>query len=227
MLGPTRKARTTPLAWPLALAGVVAISCSSARVRPPSGDDSENTASGDAARPDASADADVGSDAGGIASATSGDPGAGGVTTPVDASGKQCECKVTPDASAAPPPPPPSASTSAPAAPTGKPVSIELLDPTFTSGDVKTAKASIEKLTKKLSACVDDNGGLTGDRGHVVVQFLVRAGGVAEGVDVLDAKGVSPAAKKCVRELVQKRSVGTPSSDPVGVQIKLVLSPRS
>jgi hypothetical protein len=121
-----------------------------------------------------------------------------------------------------------SASASASAAPVkGKKVKIELTDPKFTTGDVKKAKASVEKQLKKLKACIDDNNGLVEATGTVDVQFLVRAAGVAEGVEVLKAQGIGDAAKKCIAETLKKKSIGTPSEDPVGVTITLKLTPAS
>ena len=55
----------------------------------------------------------------------------------------------------------------------------------------------------------------------------MRAAGVAEGVDVLKVKGVSDDVKRCVRDAVQKKSIGTPSSDPVGVTVTIRLTPES
>ncbi|NUP06639.1 MAG: hypothetical protein HOW73_11345 [Polyangiaceae bacterium] len=109
----------------------------------------------------------------------------------------------------------------------GKPVSIEIGDPKFTSGDIPKAKGSLEKLSKKLKACVDDNGGLTEKRGEIELQFLVRASGNAEGVEILKAKGIGADAKKCVQALLKKKSIGTPSEDPIGVTFVLKLTPAS
>lgn len=131
---------------------------------------------------------------------------------------------VTPSASV----PTTTASASASAAPVkGKKVKIELTDPKFTTGDVKKAKASVEKQLKKLKACIDDNGGLADATGVVDVQFLVRAAGVAEGVEVLKAQGIRDEAKKCIVEALKKKTIGTPSEDPVGVTITLKLTPAS
>ncbi|MBK8936963.1 MAG: hypothetical protein IPM79_04795 [Polyangiaceae bacterium] len=115
-----------------------------------------------------------------------------------------------------------SASVQAPAA--GKPARVEVGDPKFTTGDVPKAKASLEKLSKKLKACVDEHGGLTGASGELELQFLVRAAGIAEGVEVLRAKGIADDAKKCVRDLMKKKAIGTPSEDPVGVTVVLKLT---
>ncbi|NUO48377.1 MAG: hypothetical protein HOV80_05925, partial [Polyangiaceae bacterium] len=86
-------------------------------------------------------------------------------------------------------------------------------------------QAALEKLSKKLKTCIDDAGGLTGASGSLEVQFLVRAAGVAEGVDIVKAKGVSDAAKKCIVSALQKKTIGTPSTDPVGVTVTFKLTP--
>lgn len=119
------------------------------------------------------------------------------------------------------------ATASANAAPAGKPVTVTVGEPKFTSGDIPKAQGSLEKLAKKVKACVDDNGGLLQTKGQIELQFLVRAGGVAEGVDILEAKGVTAEASRCVRDLVKKKSIGTPSEDPIGVTVVLELSPTS
>jgi hypothetical protein len=166
----------------------------------------------DASAPEASAPGDVAAPV-----APSAAPGAASASA-----------KATPSASAAPtasgssPPVAPTAS----AAPAPRPVTITIADPKFTSGEAPKAKAAFEKLRGKLEKCVDDHGGLSGESGEIVVQFLVRLEGIAEGVDVLRAKGVSPDAKNCVRDLIKKRSVGAPTSDPTGVELTLTLAPR-
>ncbi len=129
-------------------------------------------------------------------------------------------------ASAAQPEASASASASASAAPAaGVPVAIEITEPKFTSGDVPKAFAALEKQNKKLKACIDDAGGLSGATGSIELQFLVRAAGVAEGVDVVKMKGVPDAAKKCLIAALQKKTIGTPSTDPVGVNVVLKLTP--
>jgi hypothetical protein len=127
-------------------------------------------------------------------------------------------------AASAPDPGPGAAASAAPAV--GRPVELEVGEPRFTSGDVPKAKAALERLAKKLEACVDEAGGISGDKAELEVQFLVRAAGVAEGVDVIRATGVPAAAKKCVTGRLQEASIGTPSSDPVGVTVVLQLVPR-
>jgi hypothetical protein len=99
-------------------------------------------------------------------------------------------------------------------------------EPRYTAGEVPKAKSSLEKLAPKVCACVDDHGGLSASTAaSLELQFLVTSRGVAEGVDVRKAKGLEPEAVKCIRDLLQRRGVGTPSTDPVGVTVELRFFP--
>ena len=100
---------------------------------------------------------------------------------------------------------------------------LEPSDPEFSNGEVPKAGGALAKLSPKLEACVNDNGGLLAPQGHVKIQFLVRLSAIAEGASVLEAKGISPAAKRCLVDAIQRRSVGTPTADPVGVTVTLSL----
>jgi hypothetical protein len=93
--------------------------------------------------------------------------------------------------------------------------------PSFEGGEVPKAAGALDRLRSKLAKCIDDHGGLSARTTSVKVQFLVRAEGRAEGVDVLEAKALSADAKRCVRDTLQRTKVGTPSSDPVGVTVVL------
>lgn len=117
-----------------------------------------------------------------------------------------------------------SAAASSTVAAAGSPVSIEVGEPRFTSGDVANARTALERLSKKFKACIDDNGGLTGARGELELSFLVRAAGKAEGADVAKVKGIGDAAKKCVQDALKKKAIGTPSDDPIGVTVVLKLT---
>jgi hypothetical protein len=50
------------------------------------------------------------------------------------------------------------------------------------------------------------------------VEFLVRARGKAEGVEV-KPQGAPQAAAQCVRALLKNRTIGIPSADPTGVTV--------
>ncbi len=111
------------------------------------------------------------------------------------------------------------------AAPAKRPLVVTVGDPAFENGEVAKAKGSLERHRAKLGRCVEENGGIRGSRGSLEVQFLVRAAGIAEGVDVLEAKAIGAEAKRCVRDALQRTRVGTPSSDPVGVTVMLDFVP--
>lgn len=140
---------------------------------------------------------------------------------------------------AAPPSAPPSGmATAAPtAAPTpttapttAKPAASKFMatatfdDPKFEGGEIADVKETLEKLKKKAEKCVDDGGGV-GEKGATIkIQFLVRAKGIAEGIDVLDASGLDEKPGKCVRDVFKKKTIGTPSSDPVGVTFTITFT---
>ena len=105
----------------------------------------------------------------------------------------------------------------------GPPPVVEIKPATFVNGDVPNVDKKLQKLSEGIAKCVADAGGLGAASGTVKLQFLVRARGKAEGVEILSAKGVSAAAQECVRLLLKNRSVGTPSSDPVGVNVTISL----
>jgi hypothetical protein len=104
---------------------------------------------------------------------------------------------------------------------------VEVKAPTFESGDVPGAEKALTKVADGIGKCVADNGGLTRATGTLKIQFLVRARGRAEGVEVLSSQGISPEAAACVRQLLKNRNVGHPSSDPVGVTFVLNFKPSA
>jgi outer membrane biosynthesis protein TonB len=81
------------------------------------------------------------------------------------------------------------------------------------------------RITDEIGRCIAKNGGLTRSSGTIKIQFLVRARGRAEGVEVLSSQGVSAEASTCVRQLLKNRTVGHPTSDPVGVTVVLTFKP--
>ena len=96
---------------------------------------------------------------------------------------------------------------------------VEVSPPKFENGEVPRAEKFLGSATADIAKCIADNGGLTAATGSLKVQFLVRARGRAEGVEVLGAKGIS----SCVRLLLKNKAVGAPTSDPVGVTVTLTL----
>ncbi len=99
------------------------------------------------------------------------------------------------------------------------PASASFEDPSFDGGDVAKAKASIEKLKKGVEKCINAEGGVSKDGATIKIQFLVRTQGIAEGADIVDAKGIGDTARKCVRDAFKKKKIGPPSADPVGVTV--------
>jgi hypothetical protein len=110
-------------------------------------------------------------------------------------------------------------STTAPRA--SAPPEVEVKAPAFESGEVPRAEKALVKLANDIGKCVGDNGGLSRATGTMKVQFLVRARGRAEGVEVLSSQGVSAEAASCVRLLLKNRTIGHPTADPVGVTVVL------
>jgi hypothetical protein len=104
---------------------------------------------------------------------------------------------------------------------------VEVKPPTFESGDVPGAEKALTKVADSIGRCIADNGGLSKATGTLKIQFLVRARGRAEGVEVLSSQGISPEAAACVRQFLKNRNVGHPSSDPVGVTVVLSFKPPS
>lgn len=118
------------------------------------------------------------------------------------------------------PVPAPVAPVPAPAVPL-EPPALEIKSPKFENGEVPAAEKALNKISKEISLCVAENGGLEKASGTLKVQFLVRARGRAEGVEVLSAQGVPEGAGACVQKLLKNRSVGHPTADPVGVTVVL------
>src|SRR5262249_39150261 len=97
---------------------------------------------------------------------------------------------------AAPPPPQP---------PQPGPVPlVEMKTPKFENGDVPKAEKALSatKVLDAIAKCVSDAGGLTAKTGTLKVEFLVRAQGKAEGVEVTPT-GVPQEGAKCVRSLLK------------------------
>jgi hypothetical protein len=128
-----------------------------------------------------------------------------------------------PSADNKPPPDKPPADKPAPDKTAAALPVVEVGAPKFENGQVPKAEKTLNGAADAIARCVADHGGLQGAAGSLKVQFLVRARGRAEGVEVLSAKGVSAEAAQCVRLLLKNKAVGAPSSDPVGVTVVLSL----
>jgi hypothetical protein len=99
------------------------------------------------------------------------------------------------------------------------PPAVEIKEPTFENGDVPRAEKSLGKVSDDIAKCVAKNGGLSRPSGSMKIQFIVRAKGRAEGVEVLSSQNISAEASSCIRLLLKNRAVGEPTSDPVGVTV--------
>jgi hypothetical protein len=79
----------------------------------------------------------------------------------------------------------------------------------------------------KYQKCIEDHGGLKGDKGEVHIRFLVRSKGIAEGVSVQKRINVSPEAARCIADVVDRRRVGVPDEPLVGATLIMKLARTS
>lgn len=111
-----------------------------------------------------------------------------------------------------------------PSAVSGK-VVVESIGPAVAdAGDLPLAGSKLSSAKDKYVQCVAQNGGLSAKQGKVVVRFLVRERGRAEGVSVKSHSGMSAAAAQCIAEVVNLRYVGYPAAPIVGATIPILLS---
>lgn len=126
-------------------------------------------------------------------------------------------------APAAPPPPVPPAPPAA-----NKParrVFLAAVNPALAdTGELPEARVQLARVGDRFVQCVESGGGLTSSPARVTVRFLVRERGRAEGVTVKDRSGVSPAAAKCIAEVVDRRFVGYPAAPIVGADLSMDFS---
>jgi hypothetical protein len=94
-------------------------------------------------------------------------------------------------------------------------------------GQVPKVDKFLDKTRPGVAECIAGHGGLDGEQGRLEMQFIVRDRSRAEGVEVLKVRGVSNAAQKCVRELLEGKWVGAPTADPAGVMFHYDLAPSS
>lgn len=121
----------------------------------------------------------------------------------------------------APPKPAPETKPEPAPAVSAEPPSLEIKPLKFENGEVPAAEKALGKISKDICRCVADKGGMPKASGTLKIQFLVRAQGKAEGVEVLSSQGIAPEAGTCIQKLLKNRSVGHPTSDPVGVTVVL------
>ena len=92
------------------------------------------------------------------------------------------------------------------------------------AGELPLAAKKLRSATDRFVTCTKKNGGLTQPKAHVIVSFLVRERGRAEGVGVKETSGMTTEAAKCIADVVDRRYVGYPSQPIVGATIKIELS---
>ncbi len=104
------------------------------------------------------------------------------------------------------------------------PVTVKLGALVADQGELGLGK--LGKPLDRYAACVQDNGGLSGAKGSVTVQFLVRAEFVrAEGVEVKTSSGVSKKAARCIADVVDRRQVGAPAVPMTGATLTFEITP--
>ncbi|HEU5076049.1 MAG TPA: hypothetical protein VFU02_17770 [Polyangiaceae bacterium] len=103
------------------------------------------------------------------------------------------------------------------------PLTVDVGPITADQGTLSIGRLHVPK--DRYAKCVEDNGGLEGKDAEVHVRFLVR-GEVsrAEGVSVSKRRNLSPAAAKCVADVVDRRRVGTPDAPMVGATLVIKFS---
>jgi hypothetical protein len=123
----------------------------------------------------------------------------------------------TPTTSATPVPV--TAASTAPATsnnvPATEPLSAELVSVVPEEGKLPLAEKKLSIPLERYVACVQEHGGLQGTVGQVVVKFLVRERGRAEGSSVEKYQGVTEAAARCIANVVDRRPTGTPEAPMV------------
>jgi hypothetical protein len=105
-------------------------------------------------------------------------------------------------------------------APRVVPLSVTIDALTFDGGDVPRAPAALERTKKEFLRCATAP---LKSEATLVLRFLVRAPGRAEGVDVGESHGMSADMVRCMRSALAGKSMGAPSTDPVGVSFTLHL----
>ena len=92
------------------------------------------------------------------------------------------------------------------------------------AGELPLAGSKLSLPKDRYIECVNKHGGLSAKQGKVVVRFLVRERGRAEGVAVKSHSGMSADAAKCIADVVDRRYVGYPAAPIVGATLPIVMS---
>lgn len=105
-------------------------------------------------------------------------------------------------------------------------LSAEVVAVRVDSGKLPAAQSKLSTARGRFVQCVREHGGLTAPRAEAHVRFLVRERGRAEGVSVVQRKGMSKAAADCIAGVVDRRSVGVPETPLVGATVVIGVSGR-
>jgi hypothetical protein len=94
------------------------------------------------------------------------------------------------------------------------------------AGELPLAAKKLTAAEDKIIGCVEANGGVTSEPARVVLRFLVRERGRAEGVTVKSQAGMSKKAAECIAGVIDRRYVGYPAAPIVGATLPIELSTR-
>ncbi len=92
------------------------------------------------------------------------------------------------------------------------------------TGELPLAAKKLGIPKDRYVKCVQKHGGLSEQKAKIVVRFLVRERGRAEGVSVKSRSGMSKEAAACIADVVDRRYVGYPAAPIVGATIPIELS---
>jgi hypothetical protein len=91
---------------------------------------------------------------------------------------------------------------------------------TVEEGRLPLAERKLGAPKDRYAQCVHTHGGMKAAEADAHVRFLVQsARGRAEGVEVVKSRGMSREAARCIAEVIDRRSVGTPEAPLVGATI--------
>jgi hypothetical protein len=91
------------------------------------------------------------------------------------------------------------------------------------TGELPLAGSKLEAAKDRFVECVGKQGGMQAQRARIVLRFLVRERGRAEGVEVKSVNGVTEAAAECIADVVDRRYVGYPAAPIVGATLPIEL----
>lgn len=93
----------------------------------------------------------------------------------------------------------------------------------FENGSVGGALRNVKAKRDEIGACVLDNGGLRAPTARLKFLFFVGKSQKPTGMIVASAKNVPTQVVRCVRRVLEKTTIGRPSTDAVGVTLLIEL----